>query len=54
MQIEGVTTTIPAALPKPMGAMIRGWIRLGQDEDLPGSMTALENAIASGRPTAGR
>jgi hypothetical protein len=27
--------------------MIRTWIRASQDEDLPGSLTALENALAS-------
>lgn len=54
MEIEGVTTGIPAALPQALGAMIRGWVRTCQDEDLPGSLTALENAIASGQPYDGR
>jgi DNA gyrase/topoisomerase IV subunit A len=54
MEIEGVTTRIPAALPQPLAAMIRGWVRTRQDEDLLGSLTALENAIASGQPNDGR
>jgi DNA gyrase/topoisomerase IV subunit A len=54
LEIEGVTTTIPAALPQPLGTMIRDWARAFQDEDLPGSLTALENAIGSGRPYDGR
>jgi len=54
MEIEGVTTRIPAALPQPLGAMIRGWVRSCQDEDLLGSLTALQNAIASGQPYDGR
>lgn len=49
-QIEGVTTRIPAALPRPLAAMIRGWVRGYQDEDLLASLTARQNAIASGQP----
>jgi hypothetical protein len=49
-EIEGVTIKIPAALPRPLAKMIRQWTRAWPGEDLPASLTALENAIASSRP----
>jgi hypothetical protein len=49
-EIEGVTTTIPAALPRPLAKMIRDWARSWPGEDLPASLTTLVNAIASGQP----
>jgi hypothetical protein len=47
LKIPGVSIYITARLPRPLPAMIRTWIRASQDEDLPGSLTALENALAS-------
>jgi hypothetical protein len=49
-EIEGVTTRIPAALPRPLAKMIRGWARSRPAEDLVAGLTALEDAIATGRP----
>ena len=48
-EIEGVSTTIPAALPRPLAKMIRQWAHSGPGEDLAASLTALEDAITSGR-----
>ncbi len=48
-EIEGVTLRIPAALPRPLATMIRGWASSWPGEDLPASLTAFEDAIASGR-----
>jgi hypothetical protein len=48
-EIEGVSTTIPAALPRPLAKMIRRWAQSSPGEDLAASLTALEDAIASGR-----
>lgn len=47
LKVHGVSIYITARLPRPLPAMIRTWIRANQDEDLPGSPTALENALAS-------
>jgi hypothetical protein len=47
LKVHGVSIYITAQLPRPMPAMIRTWIRANQDEDLPGSLTALQNALAS-------
>jgi DNA gyrase/topoisomerase IV subunit A len=47
--IEGVTVRIPAALPRPLAKMIRSWASPWPGEDLPASLTAFEDAIASGR-----
>jgi len=52
-EIEGVTVRIPAALPRPLAKMIRGWASSWPGEDLPASLTAFEDAIASGRPDDG-
>lgn len=52
-QIEGVTVRIPAALPRPLAKMIRGWASSWPGEDLPASLTAFEDAIASGRRSRG-
>ena len=38
-EIEGVSTRIPAALPRPLAKMIRGWARSWPGEDLPASLT---------------
>jgi hypothetical protein len=50
IEIEGVTTTIPAALAQPLAKMIRDWAYAWPGEDLPASLTALDDAIASGPP----
>lgn len=42
---DGITTTMPAALPRPLPDLIRGWVRAYQDEDLPASLASLERAI---------
>jgi hypothetical protein len=47
LKVHGVSIYITARLPRPLPAMIKTWIRANQDEDLPGSLTALENALAS-------
>ncbi len=47
LKIHGVSIYLTARLPRPLPAMIRTWIRANQDEDLPGSLTALQNALAS-------
>jgi hypothetical protein len=49
-EIEGVTTTIRAALPRPPAKTIRDWARCWPGEELSASLTALEDAIASSRP----
>lgn len=47
LKVHGVSIYIATRLPQPLPAMIRTWIRAHQREDLPGSLTALENALAS-------
>jgi hypothetical protein len=48
LKIWGVSIYITTRLPRPLPTMIRTWIRAYQHEDLPASLTALENALASG------
>jgi hypothetical protein len=43
--IYGVYTTIPAALPRPLPALLRRWARAYPTEDLLASLAALEDAI---------
>ncbi len=43
--VYGITTTVSAALPLPLPAMLRIWVRQYAGEDLPASLTALETAI---------
>jgi DNA gyrase/topoisomerase IV subunit A len=45
MKVYGVHTTVEAALPQPLAAMLRGWVDAHQDEDLLASLAALEDAI---------
>jgi len=45
LDIYGVYTTVPVALPRPLVSVIRGWAKTYQSEDLLTSLTALENAI---------
>ena len=47
LTVHGVSIYITTRLPRPLPAMIRTWIRDWQQEDLAGSLTALENALAS-------
>jgi hypothetical protein len=47
LKVHGVSIYITTRLPRPLPAMIRTWIRANQHEDLPGSLIALENALAS-------
>jgi len=46
LKVHGLSIYITTRLPRPLPAMIMTWIRASQDEDLPGSLTALENALA--------
>jgi DNA gyrase/topoisomerase IV subunit A len=45
MDIYGVYTTVEVALPRPLAATLRGWVRAHHDEDLLASLAALETAI---------
>jgi len=45
MDVYGVSTTVPVALPRPLATMLRRWARAHAREDLLTSLTALENAI---------
>jgi hypothetical protein len=45
LDVCGVYTTVPAALPRPLATMIRKWAKAYGTEDLLTSLTALENAI---------
>ena len=47
LKVYGVSIYITTRLPRPLPAMIRTWIRANQHEDLLGSLTALEKALAS-------
>jgi DNA gyrase/topoisomerase IV subunit A len=44
MDIYGVYTTVDVALPRPLAAMLRGWVRSYRSEDLLSSLAALEDA----------
>jgi len=45
LDVYGVYTTVPVALPRPLATMIRSWARAHGTEDLLASLAALENAI---------
>jgi DNA gyrase/topoisomerase IV, subunit A len=47
LKVHGVSIYITTRLPRPLPSMIRTWIRAHQHQDLPGSLTALETALAS-------
>jgi hypothetical protein len=47
LKVYGVSIYITTRLPRSLPAMIRTWISANQHEDLPGSLTALETALAS-------
>jgi hypothetical protein len=43
--VDGVSMRMPVKLPRPLSALIRGWVRAGAEEDLPASLAALEQAM---------
>jgi hypothetical protein len=45
----GITTESPAGYPGPLAALLRGWTRQHQHEDIAGSLAALEEAIRRDR-----
>ena len=45
MKVYGVYTTVRVDLPRPLPAMLRNWVKAHPDEDLLGSLAALENAV---------
>ncbi len=45
MQVYGVCTLVPAALPRPLPATLRTWARTYAGEDLLASLAALGKAI---------
>jgi len=45
--VHGVYTTVPAALPSPLPALIRNWAKAHATEDLQASLAALEDAIGA-------
>jgi hypothetical protein len=47
LDVYGVYTTVPVALPGPLAAVLRRWAEAYQAEDLLTSLTALDNAIGS-------
>lgn len=49
MDMDGVYTTVEVALPRPLAATLRGWVRARQGEDLLASLAALEDAIGDRR-----
>jgi DNA gyrase/topoisomerase IV, subunit A len=49
LDVPGVSTTMPVALPRPMPNLIRHCAQANAQEDLPASLTALEHAIRAQR-----
>lgn len=47
LDVPGVSTTMPVALPRPLPALIRHWAQTNATEDLLASLAALEHAIPS-------
>ena len=45
LEVDGVCTTMPVALPQPLPALIRHWAQTNVSEDLLASLAALEHAI---------
>jgi hypothetical protein len=45
LELPGVYTTMPVKLPRPLPRLIREWVQASAHEDLPASLTALEQAI---------
>ncbi|HEY6787677.1 MAG TPA: hypothetical protein VI365_10230, partial [Trebonia sp.] len=47
LEVDGVSTTMPVALPRPLPALIRHWGQTNANEDLLASLAALQHAIPS-------
>jgi len=47
MEVDGVYTIVRAMFPRPLAAMIRDWAAAHAAEDLPASLTALEQALTT-------
>jgi hypothetical protein len=54
MNIYGVWVGVTVRLRRPLATMIRQWVARNRDEDILGSVTALEQAIAAGQRYSGR
>jgi hypothetical protein len=50
LDVTGVRTTMPVALPRPLPALIRNWVEINASEDLLASLAAFEHAITSQQP----
>jgi len=50
LDVDGVFTTVEVALPRPLAATIRSWVRAHQGEDLLASLAALEEAVNGRHP----
>jgi hypothetical protein len=49
LKVHGVSIYVSVGLPRPLPAMIRTWTRTHQHENLPASLTALQQALATRR-----
>jgi len=47
LKVHGVSIYVSVGLPRPLPAMIRTWTRTHQHQDLPASLGALEEALAT-------
>ena len=45
LDVPGVSTTLPVALPRPLPILIRQWAQASAGEDVPASLAALEDAL---------
>jgi hypothetical protein len=52
--IYGVWVGVTVRLRRPLATVIRQWVARNRDEDILGSLTALEQAVAAGQPHSGR
>jgi len=50
LEVPGVYTTMPVKLSRPLPRLIGEWVQAGAREDLPASLTALEQAAYGKRP----
>lgn len=46
LDVHGIWATVPVALPKPLPAMVRQWVRARAGEDVLTSLARLEDAVA--------